>query len=177
MCASSNLRYFISTSGFRRPSLIYHPPWRRPVLTIVPLCCLMQKICGFRWNFTYIPSAMSGLSISGFTSEILISGWTRIQLCTERFGYLQQWLYAYSKANAATLNFFQKLFTPFDSMVTKFIIFSPKNHPHHLHFRWCNSITGWTITKISTSFYHALMALGIRRSAMKYSDGKVKYLR
>jgi len=43
-----------------------------------------RKICGFRWNFTYIPSAMSGLSVSGFTSAILISGWTRIELCTGR---------------------------------------------------------------------------------------------
>jgi len=40
---------------------------------VVPLCRLMQKICGFRLNFTYITSAMSSLSLSGFTSAILIS--------------------------------------------------------------------------------------------------------
>jgi len=31
---------------------------------------------------------------------------------------------------------------PFDLMVTKFITFSPKSHPHHLHFRLRNSTTG-----------------------------------
>jgi len=68
---------------------------------------------------------------------------------------------------------FARWFTPFDSMVTKFITFSPKNHPPHLHFRWRNSITGWTISKISTSLNHALIALGIRRSAMENSDGQL----
>jgi len=61
----------------------------------------------------------------------------------------------------------QMWFTPFDSMVNTFITFSPTNHPHNLHFRWRNSITGWTISKISTSFHHALMALEIRRGAMQ----------
>jgi len=36
---------------------------------------------------------MSGLSFSGFTSAILISGWTRIELCTERCYYQQRWLW------------------------------------------------------------------------------------
>jgi len=53
------------------------------------------------------------------------------------------------------------------SMATKFVIFSPENHPHHLHFRSRNSLTGWTITKIFTSFHHALMAPAIRWSAME----------
>jgi len=65
---------------------------------------------------------------------------------------------------------FQRCFTPFDSMVTKFITFSPTNNPPHLHFRWLNLITGWTISKISTPFHQALMALGIRRSAMGNSN-------
>jgi len=52
-----SIRHFISASGSRPPSLIFRPPWRRPVLTVVPLCCSMQKICGFRWNFpSYIYS-------------------------------------------------------------------------------------------------------------------------
>jgi len=50
-------------------------------------------------------------------------------------------------------------------MVIKFITFSPNNHPPHLHFRQRNWITGWTISKISKSFHHALVALGIRPSA------------
>jgi len=43
---------------------------------------------------------------------------------------------------------FQKWLTPFDSMVTKFVTFSPKNHPHRLHSQWRNSLTGWTFSKI-----------------------------
>jgi len=43
--------------------------------------------------------------------------------------------------------------------------FSPKNHAHYLYFRWRNSITGWTISKISTSFHHALMAIGMYAEA------------
>jgi len=42
MCASWATRYFISTSGSRPPSLIFYPPWRRPVPTFVPLCCSTQ---------------------------------------------------------------------------------------------------------------------------------------
>jgi len=78
MYTSWDIRYFISTFGSRPPSLIFHLSWCRPVLKFVQLCCSMQKICGFRWNFTYFPSPMSGFSISGFTSTILISGWTRV---------------------------------------------------------------------------------------------------
>jgi len=55
--------------------------------------------------------------------------------------------------------------------------FHKNNHPHHLHFRWRNSITGWTILKISKSFHHALMALGMRRSAMENSYGQLRYSR
>jgi len=51
------------------------------------------------------------------------------------------------------------------------------NHPHHLYFRWRNSTSGWTISKISTSFHHALMVLGIRRSAIENSDGQLRYSR
>jgi len=36
-------------------------------------------------------------------------------------------------------------FTPFYSMVTKFITFSQRNHPLLLHFRWRHLIMGWTI--------------------------------
>jgi len=71
---------------------------------------------------------------------------------------------------------FQRRFTPFYSMVTRFITFPPKNHPPHLHFWWCNSITGKTISKISTSF-HALMTIGIRQSAMENVDGQLRYSR
>jgi len=87
---------------------------------------------------------------------------------------------ASSKTNAAMLYLLPKWFTSFDSMVTKFNTFSPKNHPHHLHFRWRNSIAGllldyWSISKISTSFHDALMVLGIRRSALENSDGQLRY--
>jgi len=92
ICTSWDIRYFLFTSGSRPPYLIFHPHWRRPELIFVELCCSMQKICGFRWNFTHIPSAVSGLSVSGFTSAILIYGWTRIELCTGRGCYQQRWL-------------------------------------------------------------------------------------
>jgi len=74
---------------------------------------------------------------------------------------------ASSKANAATLNLLPMVIYAVDSMVTKFFTFSRKNHPPHLHFQWRNSITRLTISKISTSFHHALVALGIRRSAIQ----------
>jgi len=38
-------------------------------------------------------------------------------------------------------------------------------------------MTGWTISKISTSFHHALVALVIRQSAMENSDGQLRYSR
>jgi len=81
---------------------------------------------------------------------------------------------ASSKTNAVTLNLLPKVIY---TLVTKFITFSPKNHLHRLHFRWRNLIMGWTISKISTSFYQALMDLGIRRSAMENSDGQLRYSR
>jgi len=141
MCTSWDIRYFISTSGSRPPSLIFHSPWRRPVLKFVPLRCLMQKICGFRWSFTYNRFLMSGLSASGFLSTILISGWTHIELCTGRCCYQQRWLRHPQKQMQQRWSCFQTWFTPFDSMVTKFVEFSLKNHPHRLHFWWHNSKT------------------------------------
>jgi len=138
----------------------------------------MQKICGFRWSFTYIPSLMSGLNASGFPSAILISGWIRIKLCTGRCCYQQWWLWHPQKQMQQRWICFQRWFTPYDSMVTKFKVnFSLKNHPHRLHFRWRNLKTGWTISKISTSFHHALMALGIRRCATENYDGQLRYSR
>jgi len=65
-----------------------------------------------------------------------------------------------------------------DSMVTKFITFSPRNHRPHLHFRWSYAITGWTNSQISiTSFHLALMALGIRRSTPDNFIGPLRYSR
>jgi len=144
MCTSWVILYFLSTSGSRPPSSIFHAPWRRPVLIFVPLCCSMQKICGFRWNFTYIPSVMSGLSVSGFTSPF----WFPVEFhwIVHRAMLLSATVTSTSSnTNAATLNCFHSWFTPFDSMFTKFITFTPKNHPHYLYFRWRNSMTGWTI--------------------------------
>jgi len=114
---------------------------------------------------------MSGLSVSSFTSAIFISGWTRIELLSAAVSS------ASSQTNAATLNLLPKLIYALCSIVTKFITFSLKNHPHHLYFRWRNLITGWSISKISTSFYHSLIALGIRRNAMENSDGQLRYSR
>jgi len=48
------------------------------LLTFVQHCCSVPKKCGFRWNCTYTPCEISGRSSSGFTSAILISGWTWI---------------------------------------------------------------------------------------------------
>jgi len=86
-------RYMLILIYFRFQDTIfeYSLNRRRPVLTFVPLCCLQQKICGFRWNFTYNPSAMSGLSVSGLTSAILVAGWTLIELCTGWCCYQQRW--------------------------------------------------------------------------------------
>jgi len=97
--------------------------------------------------YVHIPSTMSGLSVSDFTSAIPISGLTRIELCTGQCCYQQRWLRHPQKQAQQRSICFQRWFTPFDAMVTKFITFSPKNHPPHLHFRWCNLIPGWTILK------------------------------
>jgi len=116
---------------------------------------------------------MSRLSVSGFTSAIFISSWTRIELCTGRCCYQQRWLWHPQKQTQRHWICFQRRFTPFDSLVTKCITFSPKNHPPILHFRWRN----WTISKISTSLHHDLMALKIHRSAMENSDGRLRHSR
>jgi len=107
MCISWDVRYFISTSGSRPPPLIFHITWRRSVLTFDPPCGSMQKICGFRSNSKYIPFAMSGLSVSGFPSAILISGWIRNELCTAAVTS------ASTKTNAAMLNWLLKLINAF----------------------------------------------------------------
>jgi len=130
------------------------------------------------WDIRYF--ICTSVTLSGFTSDILISSWTCIKLCTGRCCYQQRWLRHTQKQTQQRWICFQRWFRWFthsDSTVTKFITFSPKNHPHYLHFRWRNSITGWNISKISTSFHHALMALGIRRSAMENSDGQLRYSR
>jgi len=168
MCTIWDVRYFISTSGFRLPSSIFHSPWYRPLLKSVQLCYLMRKICGFRWSFTFIPSLMSGLSASGFPSTILISGWTASN-CAQGEVVISSGDFVILKNKCSNVEFASRWFTPFNSMVTKFVKCSLKNHPHRLHFRWRNSKTGWTISKISTSFHQALMALGIHRNATENS--------
>jgi len=62
-------------------------------------------------------------------------------------------------------------------MVTKFITLSPRNHQPYLHFRWCHPITGWTFLTISKSFYPALMAIGVRQSALENSNRSLRYSR
>jgi len=120
------IRYFIPSSSFKTRSLIFHSPWRSPVLTFVPLCCSMQQICGFRWNFIYIPSAMSGLSVYGFTSAILISGWTRIELHRAMLLYQQRLLRHPQKQIQPRWTCLQRWFTPFDSIyLFNFLIWSP----------------------------------------------------
>jgi len=125
-----------------------------------------KDICGFRWNFTYILSTMSAFSVSGYTSAILISGWTQIELNTRRCCYQQRWLRHPQKQTQQRWICFQRWFTPSDSMVTELITFLPKII-HCVHFLWRNSITGWTLSKISTSFHHAWMAIGICWKAME----------
>jgi len=72
---------------------------------------------------------------------------------------------ASSKINAATFNLLPNLIYALWFNGHIYHIFT-KHFPHHLYFRWRNPITSWTISNLSTSFHHALMALGIRRSAM-----------
>jgi len=93
------------------------------------------------------------------------------RICTGRCSYQQRWLRHSQKQMKHCWICLRRWLTSFDSIVTKFITFSPKNHPHNLHFRWRNSITGWIISKISTSFHHALMAIRIRWRAMEMSAG------
>jgi len=83
-----------------------------------------------------------GSSVHGLMSAILIFSCTRIEFCTGRCCYQQRELQQQTQQRWICL---LSWFTPFDSMVTKFITFSPKNHQHHIYFRWRNSITGWTI--------------------------------
>jgi len=82
---------------------------------------------------------------------------------------------ATSKTNAATLKFASKV------DLRPLIQWSPSlSHFHQKiihYFRWRNLITGWTISKISTSFHQALMALGLHRSAMENSNGQLIYSR
>jgi len=175
MCTSSAVRYFISTSGSRPPSLIFHSPWRRPVLKFVPLCCLMQKICVFRWSFTYIPSVMWGFKCLRFPIRHC-----DFRLKTHRIIHRAMLLSAAvtsasSKTNVATFNLLPKVIYALWFNGHQVCQIFTKNHPQLLHFRWRNSKTGWTISKISTSFRQALMALGIRRSATENSDGQLRY--
>jgi len=123
---------------FTQPDVIlYYHSW------LVPLCCLMQKICGFRWNFTYIQSAMSCLSVPvsrqqfdfRLNSHRIVHGTMLL--------YQQQGLQHPLKQTQQRWICFQRWFTPLESIFTKFRTFSPTNHPPHLHFRWRNSITGW----------------------------------
>jgi len=50
---SWDIRYSISTSGYRPPSLIYYSPWPRSVRTS-PIVFLDVKIVGFPWKFADI---------------------------------------------------------------------------------------------------------------------------
>jgi len=135
----------------------------------------MQKICGFRWNFTYIPSAMSGLSVSAsrppfwFPVE-LASNYAQgdVAISNGDFGIL--------KNKRSNVEFASKV------DLLPLIQWSPSiSHFHQqIWTPWRNSIIGWTISKVSPSFYHALMVLGIRRSAMRNSensDGQLRYSR
>jgi len=133
----------------------------------------MQKICGFHYNFT---NAMSDLSVSSFTYTLLISGWSWIESC---IGHV-----AISSGDFGILkNKRSNVVFDYKSDLRPLIQWSPSlSHFHkkiipYLHFRWRSSITGWIILKISTSIHHALMALGIRRSAMENSDGQLRYSR
>jgi len=82
-----------------------------------------------------------------FHARHLISGLTHIELYKWRCCYQQRWLRYPQKQSQQRWICFRSWFTPFDSLVTKFI---KKNHPH-FYFRCRNSITSWTISKISTS--------------------------
>jgi len=84
---------------------------------------------------------------------------------------------ASSKTNAATLNLLPKVIYALWFNGHQVYHIFPKNPQPHLHFQWRTSTTGWTISKISTSFHQALMVLGIRRSAMANSDGQLRYSR
>jgi len=112
------------------------------------------------------------LRLYTYVFDVKQHNWTDLKLTLPCVGVSKQSKIAISAAVNSTSSkqtqqrqiCFQRWFTPFDSMVTLFIKFSPKNHSPHLQFRWRNSITGWTISKIATSLHHVLMALWIRWS-------------
>jgi len=111
------------------------------------------------WNLTHIPSAISGTSTSGFTSAILIS-----RLNADRIVYAQGDVSVSSgilKNKSSNVEFahignWRPLI---NSMITKFITFSPRNHPLNLHFRWRHSITGRLCRKFQRHFDHQLWSL------------------
>jgi len=56
ICTSWDIRYFISTSGSRSLSIIFHPPWRRPAMLFdakhmrMPLKFHTYSICNVRFQ-------------------------------------------------------------------------------------------------------------------------------
>jgi len=153
------------------PYLIFHPPWRRPV---VPLYCSMQKICGFRWNFTYIPSPMSGSSFPvsrpPFWFPVEIASHCAqgdVAISTGDFGILK------NKCSNVEFAFNGDLrpLIQWSSSLSHF-------HQQIIHTTFTSGdLIRWTISKISMSFHQALMVLGIHRSPMENSDGQLRYSR
>jgi len=128
----------------------------------------MQKICGCCGNFTYIPCAMSGLSVSGFTSAIWITGWTLWKCAQGDMLSAAETLTSILKNKhskfPATLNLLPKVINALWFNSHQVYHTYTKNRPPNLLFRWCN----WTISKILTSFHHALMALGVGLSEVQW---------
>jgi len=120
---------------------------------------------------TMLFDATSGLSVSGFMSAFLISGWTRIELCTGRCSY-QQRDFGVLKNKRSNVELSSK------GDLRPLIQWSPSlSHFHQkiIHHTFTSGdVMGWNISKISTSSHYALMAVGIRRNAMENSDGKLK---
>jgi len=162
MVTSWDIRYFISTSS-SLAAIFNFSPTLTSSCNIRTTMLLVAKDMRIPLKF-YIYS-ISNIRFKCFRFHVrhFVFGWTRIEMCTWRCCYHQRWLRHPQKQTQQRWIGFQRWFTPFDSVVIKFITFSPNNHPHHLHFWWRNSITCWTISKISTSFHQALMAQGIRR--------------
>ena len=104
-------------------------------------------------------SSIRATGVSDITSAILISGWTRLNFSVVSHCQRKRWLTRYRKLAKQRCIRFHRWNTLLDSRVTKYNTFRLKFILHPPPFPF--SITGWTISRILTSFYSHWIALGM----------------